>query len=466
MKTKIISSILFITFLLFGCKLKDTGGTTETETQNTNGTVTFTGKIIDNSTGLGIYQAVARLVVDTSNKGTMTDSSGNFSFTCSVPKSNDYPFIAEKDGYYPDTLTTFALIGKTITIPTIRLLQKTTISKSDSAKSIMLISQSMTSVGVQSSGSEEASNIIFEVQDGNGHAVDDIHAVTVNFSIGSSPGGGEYLYPLQAVTNSFGRVHVTLNSGTKAGVVQVIASYTLNGKTVRSKPVTVAIFGGLPVTTHFLVACPNLNYGYYGIVGKEIDFSAYVGDRYANPVRPGTTVYFTTSSGIIGGSAVTNDQGVATVALLTEPYPVHNVQGAGFFEVTAQTVDENSTTISTSTIRLLTGPPVISNVSPTTFNIPNAGSQTFTFTVTDALGHPMAPGTTINVATQGGSVTLFGDTAVKMPDSEIGGTGLTNFSFSVMDGDPTTIKPTPLIITITVNSDRGTVSYSFTGTTN
>lgn len=461
MKSKILLVSVIIAALLTGCKLKDSSdfGTDTGDISTTGGSVTFKGQVYDNTSGLPIKQAVVRLVVEGVSKGSVTDSLGVFDFSTSIQTSGEYLFITSKEGYYPDTLSTFALIGKTIEIPTRRLYRAvTTIDPSGNAASIILKSQSLNSIGIQGVGSPEAANLVFEVQDANGKPVDPNHSVTLNFRIGTSPGSTEYLFPASAKTNSYGQATVTLNSGKKAGVVMVIAETTVNNKLISSTPVPIAIHGGLPDASHFHVACEKLNYPYLGIVGQEIIFSAYVGDKYSNPVKPGTTVYFETTSGIIGGSAQTNASGVATVSLLTQPWPNHPVEGPGFFEVTARTVNENNVTISTSTIRLLSGEVGTLTITPTTFAIANGGSASFSFTMTDILGNPMAPGTSVSVITDGGSAKLYGATNFTMPDALHSGAGTTVFGFSCADGNPDEDKLSSLIISINVSAARGNVS--------
>jgi len=467
MKAKILYCCIIIIALLTSCKLKDnTGFSTDTGNINTTGgSVTFKGSVYDNATGLPIKQAVVRLVVDGVNKGSTTDSLGIFNFTTTIATSGEYPFITSKEGYVPDTLATFALIDNTIDIPARRLLkQSTTIDPSGNAASIVLKSQSVQSVGIKGSGGQEAVNLVFEVQDANGKPVDPTHQVMLNFRIGSSPGSTEYVFPLSAKTNSYGVATTTLNSGTKAGVVQVIAEATVAGKLISSQPVAVVITGGLPDANHFIVACDKLNYPFLGIVGSEIVFSAYVGDKYSNPVRPGTSVYFETTSGIIVGSAQTNTAGVATASLLTQPAPNHPIQGPGFFEVTARTVNESNVTISTSTIRLLTGEPGTLSIAPATFDIANGSFANFSFNLTDILGHPMAPGTSVSISTDGAPAKLSGAVNFTMPDAMTSGPGTTIFGFQVADGNADEDKLAALTITINVNSPRGQISYSIRGT--
>src|SRR5206468_7073605 len=120
-------------------------------------------------------------------------------------------------------------------------------------------------------------------------------------------------------TDSDGLASVTVTSGTLAQAVQVRAQIT--GTAIHSEPVRVAIHGGLPNANHFSFAVERKNVP--GLVFLILDpITALVGDRYGNPVQEGTAVYFTTTGGVIQGSAPTDDHGLAKVDLVTgNPFP-------------------------------------------------------------------------------------------------------------------------------------------------
>lgn len=227
---------------------------------------------------------------------------------------------------------------------------------------------------------------------------------------GAKPDGGEFLDPIKVRTNEFGQVSTSLTSGTKAGVVQLIAEINLDGKIIKSRPVAIAIHGGLPESNHFSVAVARLNFPGYNIFGLTNSLTAYVGDRYGNPVRPETIVYFTTTGGIIEGSATTDVLGTGSVTLISaEPRPLHQIYGPGFATVTASTGDENNLTIKDSCLVLFSGYPVL-NISPTTFDIDNLGMQSFTYWVSDQNENPLASGTSIKVSIDGDNIKTFGNT--------------------------------------------------------
>jgi hypothetical protein len=131
-----------------------------------------------------------------------------------------------------------------------------------------------------------------------------------------------------------------------------------------------------------------------------------------------------------------------------------------------------------STLMLWSGRGVISNVTPTTFDIANGGSQTFTFRVSDELGHPLAAGTIISLSAlippppsegiqQNQVTTIFGSNgAVKLPDVIFSGPGTTDFTFVLKDGTWSITDPTPvnIVINVTGPNVNGSIGYTFGGT--
>ena len=124
-------------------------------------------------------------------------------------------------------------------------------------------------------------------------------------------------------------------------------------------------------------------------------------------------------------------------------------------------MDENNTTIQTSTIRLLTGLPIIT-VDPTSFNIPNGGSQSFNFTVSDGNGNPMSEGQTISVKVNKGDLDVSGDVDVRMLDTQ--SKAFTMFNFTALDSKPDTTKLQQAIIDISTSGPNGEKKISIYGT--
>jgi hypothetical protein len=434
----------------------------EDDTTDDLSSVTLSGQVVETVTGNPVFNATVKITDGASQINITTGSDGKFSTSFSLTEDAELTLITFKEGYTTDTLAIFVLAGSNVSVPPIQIRQLTSGGgTSGGASSVYLFFQSAQSVGVKESGTNETAQIIFEVLDSTGAPVNSDNAVQLQFSFGSHPEGGEFLYPLSAETNSLGRATVTLNSGTIAGVAQITAEMVVNGTVVKSRPVLIAIHGGLPVDENFYVASEKLNYPLYGIIGATIDFTAFLGDRYSNPVRPGTSVYFNTSSGVIEGSAQTDNLGRATVTYLTHPFPDHPLNGPGFFEVTASTIDENNSNIQTSTVRLLSGAPQIS-VNPTTFDIANGSSQFFTFTVSDPNGNPLAEGTSITVSVTEGDLDVTGNIDIRLPDTQ--SPAYTNFSFTASDSEPGNNNLQQAIITIETSGPNGTARVDIYGT--
>ncbi len=331
---------------------------------------TISGQIVESVSGDPVFNAAVKITDGITQVNTTTGNDGTFSTDFPLTEDKELTIVYFKSGYDTDTTSVYVTVSSNVEVPVLRLTQQQGNgggTSSGQAATIYLYAQSADNVGVKESGANETVQFIFEILDSTGAPVTLDNAVEVSFSIGSGPGGGEYLYPASVISNALGRASVTLNTGTKAGVAQITAEFLINNVVVKSQPILMAIYGGFPDPSHFAVASDKLNYPNYGIIGVEIPFTAFAGDKYSNPVRPGTSVYFQTTSGIIDGSNSTDNLGRATVIMLTQPFPDLNEQGygPGFFRVTSSTIDENNTTIQTSTIRLLTGLPQIT-VDPST----------------------------------------------------------------------------------------------------
>lgn len=426
------------------------------------------GYIVESSTGNAIANAVVRAYYNnTEQLGAITDNSGYYYLNLELQKEMDVLVVVSAGGYSNDTTTVSAILNQTITVPTFKLKQEQGSggSQSGAPASVYLLSQSVESISVKEAGGIETAQIVFEILDSNGVAIDLEEAVTVNFNFGNHPNGGEFLFPSSVVSNALGRASVTLNSGTKAGVVQIEASFSQSGNTIKSQPALIAIHGGLPDDTHFSIATAKLNIP--AVIFQEYTnlITAFVGDKYANPVKEGTSVYFTSEGGIIGGSVLTNVSGIGSVNFITaSPVVVsHPNYGAGFFTITASTADENQNQITDDLIELFSFYPIL-NVSPTSFAIPNGGSKTFTFTLMDLNGNPMSEGQSISVTAEGGTPTVSGDANVKMPDTQ--SKAWTTFSFVLSDSDLDKDKTETVTVTILTEGANGSDKVSFSGTMN
>ena len=344
---------------------------------------------------------------------------------------------------------------------------------SSDASSIVLVDIEASNIFVAGSGSNETSDLTFEVRDDNGNSVDLDHQVKVRFRITGGPDGEEFLSPDSVLTDLDGRAVTTVNSGTKAGALQVVAE--IPGMSIVSAPVPLAIHGWLPDRDHFSVASERLNFAGYNIFGLENRTTAFVGDKFSNPVPPGTVVQFQTTGGIIGGSAETDSLGRASVSLISagpQPQGVPKEKlrripeeslppyffGAGFALITAQTVDENRETLYAETVVLFSGITQLS-VSPSTFSIPPFSFQTFNYTVSDQNDNPLVEGTKISVMTNNGDVA--GDTNITLGDTQ--SRAFTQFSFVLTNSAPDSTLLKNATVTIQVASENGNLTGSVTG---
>ena len=128
---------------------------------------------------------------------------------------------------------------------------------------IVLVASSAENISIRGTGSNETALLQFEVRDSLGIPIAGVNKLTVNFSILGGPGGGEYVFPVSAETDPLtGRVTTRISSGTKAGVLQLLATATVPGTpplTIKSSPIKITISGGLPDESHFSISRKPLN---------------------------------------------------------------------------------------------------------------------------------------------------------------------------------------------------------------
>lgn len=422
-----------------------------------SGTVTLTGQVLDNATSNPVPFAFVRVVPNDALDETdeilvEADAQGRFSVEVQILETTELRIMASKDAFSTDDVEVLAIAGRTIEVPTFRLTRtRSEDPKSGSPSNLLLLGQTNDVIGIIESGSAEVTSITFQVADSAGQAVTLDNETLVRFSFGQQPGGGEFIAPSEAMTDNNGQVTVNLSSGTRAGAVQVVAETVFEGRTIRSKPVNVTIHGGLPDQGHFTVG-PTL-FNFPGLLASGITNSVnvIVGDKYANPVRPGTAVYFTTNYGVIEGSVGTNAQGRGSVTILSgNPFPPDGVA-----IVEAETANDEQGRVSGRFPLLFSGFIVI-DVEPAVARL----GQTYTLTVTDQNGNPLAQGTTIGVRAEGTKVKAVGNTDVTLDDTIftgftaadiVRGPGITEFTFRAVEDLRIDEDGSPTIETLTIN---------------
>jgi len=210
--------------------------------------------------------------------------------------------------------------------------------------------------------------------------------------------------------------------------------------------------------------------------------SVLLGDRYSNPVSENTAVYFRTSAGVIQPTVFTSRDGQGTADLISgnpTPFGQYAAQpyGDGYHWVVARTIGQGGIPVQDSIVVLWSGRSQVSNVTPSTFNIPNGGSQDFNFHVWDYLGHPLSSGTKISIKalvtppSPGAEVNQvlvgFGrDGEIVLEDVIIAGPGTTDFVFRLSDGTLGSVPPSSVSVSISVTSPNGAAYATLNGVCN
>lgn len=397
----------------------------------------------------------------------LTDQNGEYSFEFEPDTDTlNVKLSVSKIGFQTANTSVSVKKGKDFVVPAIPLLLSTDdttdigITESGDAAHIQIVTPSEDHIYVYSSGLKETAALVFRVTDSEGLLVDNNHVATVKFNILNGPDGGEYLSPLEALTTD-GYVATTLNSGTIAGAVQIEAYIEGENKIIRSTPTRIAIYGGLPDQEHFSIAAAKVNIAGQVRFGLLDNITAFVGDKYSNPVAPGTVVYFSTEYGIVEGAAITDELGRATVRYMSAAPLPPNPASSSFTLVTAWTYGDTLTnlTLSSDVSILLSSVTSSIQVDPLSFEYDNSNSPvSFDFVVADIYGNPLVSDTDISVSASAGE--LIGETNIKTTDTRFPGRGSTDFSFTWFPGD--SLEATAVYISIKASPPPDGNGYSAT----
>ena len=269
------------------------------------------------------------------------------------------------------------------------------------AASIQLLGISSSTVSVRGTGLTETAVITFLVKDSLGNPITAPNSVPLSFTIQDGPGGGEYLFPPSLTTDANGKASTTLSSGTKSGVVQIIASTVLSGGgQVKSSPVPMTIAGGLADPAHSAMWTSAVNYPLGVKPGTPVgSISVQLGDRYGNPAQQ-SAIYFTTSAGLITASAYSGPTGLASANLISGP----PMPAGGIDTITSITQGENGQNI-TQKLSLIASDAAIITVpglpSLTLAPLPAGGVQSVGVDVKDQNNNPLSAGNVISIGLLG-----------------------------------------------------------------
>jgi len=462
--------------LPFGC---DVGGGSTND-------VSVSGRVLDAASNpVDGAQVVLRFTDDTDEqveRSTTTDSTGRFARTIDVEGPTEVTITVQKQGVSAQqTRQVSPDVGGASDLTFTLGIGGEENREPGRPTDILLQDQSTNAIRVQESGGTSTARLTFQVVDSTGKAIEADQAVDVDFRFGTQPGDAS-LTPSTVQTNGQGQATVNVSSGTTAGVVQLVAETERpDGTTFQSKPVSLSIHGGLPNKCHFSLAPDQFNFPGLVELGVSNSIQVFVGDKFGNPVVPGTSVSFSTNAGLIGGSvALTSAEplpqgGVGTVRAETAGTDdVNTIVDPDNCPDPASTGNEN--TIS-ETI------PVVFSGRPEVEVVPDSAElgQTYELTVWDAENNnPLAPGTSIQVQAEGTKVKAVGNTDITVDDTDISDNDndgfdagdivneeeTTAFTFRVVEDQEVDEEGTPTIetVTISVSGPNGSLEVVLTPT--
>lgn len=360
------------------------------------------------------------IVVDNGSLGAAdtTDAGGAYVLEFHLTSQYNTTITVNAVGYYSDTAQVSIDAGGTVTRNfQLRRNYSQNIISVKPAANIVFLSATTKTIAIRGTGMTDFAVLKFQITDSSGNPTIN---TKVKFSLLSGPGGGEYISPDSTVTDNAGIVTANVWSGTKAGIMQVVAQ-TADEK-VKAQPATIVITGGYPDGDHFSIS--STQYNIAGIRWDNLTTSVMVvlGDRYGNPPVK-SPVRFTTTAGTITGSVETNDLGIATATLISgDPRPVN-----GRVFVTASVVGDSayrrSDSLISRTIMLVFSGTTQIQVPSTPVIVPDSGTVSFTYKVSDEYGNPIVANSTINVrltdpyGNNFSSVQLLGDVNVTTKDT-------------------------------------------------
>lgn len=403
--------------------------------------ITVRGKVVDVNTSQPVSNAIVSITSPQDLAAqTFSNENGEFLFEeVAVDSVIDITITAFKEGFTTETITLLAAPERVLIVPDLKIRNLQTgengdngdpIGNGGSAKAIQLVSIGTTILNIAETGGGTSSAFTFVVLDSTDTPLGPANAVDVEFRISEGPGGGESISPSKVRTNENGTATSSVFAGNAAGNMKIEAKVTLpdNGLVIRSAPIALTIHGGFPNLNHFSIAVnassPVNIPGY--LLGYRAPIDVLLGDKFSNPVKPETPVYFNSNGGVIQGSGLTDADGEIQVDLIVgNPQPPN-----GFATVRAHTFDENENEISRETVVLFSGPPNPSfvNLTPNTFSFTPEEKRNYTLTITDSNGNPLPAGTTISIETND-DIEIVED-SFEVPSTLLTGRDRTIFVFS------------------------------------
>lgn len=382
--------------------------------------------------------------------------------------------------------------------------------------STILLSASPEFIWVKETGNLDLTSITATVLSTTGEIIG--NETNLRFIIRNGPNGGEQLTPANSGSSREtsvlrtvqGRARATLKSGIRSGTVEIQA-YLSDHPEVISRKSLIVIRSGPPYiyvnpankndfTTHMTLATDYLNLFGWSFV-NTFNISVYVGDKYNNPVEEGTTVYLTTTSGIVTTDVKTDAVGKGTAILMTtnpkayvnpkdgsalsplripnpnnaslmlpnvlptfegwrvKDLPDHTGEGDGCVTLMAYShgKDQNSQdAVVFSTHNLITSAAMyVMEVTSQKSELHLGESTGISILLYDINGKPPSAGSSLTVSATAGKIS---ETSL-MPSGDQYGYGATRFSTTLINNlDPLQDKATVSDINVRLNSPNGMMS--------
>ncbi|MCF6180127.1 MAG: hypothetical protein L3J63_12190, partial [Geopsychrobacter sp.] len=177
-----------------------------------------------------------------------------------------------------------------------------------------------------------------------------VDGTLVNFSQTVMTGGGERLSSTSAQSIN-GKVQVVLQSGVRSGAAEIAGVLAVNGGSNVVTTARVVIAAGLPDAKHFSLSALPLNLPGYVFYGEKSLITAYLADRYSNPVPVATPVFFESEAGAMAledltpsslGDNKTNGAGQAFATQITQAPKPDTLPNKGLSTILAWTIGAES----------------------------------------------------------------------------------------------------------------------------
>ncbi len=407
--------------------------------------INIRGKVIDQDTSQPVSNAnVSIISPEDLAAQTISNESGEYLFEeVDVDSVIDVTIQVAREGFSTESITVLAAPERELVVPDIKIRDLQADENGNGfepgtgsgAAEIQLNDIESYTINIAESGGGATSAFSFVVLDSTGVPLGPESAVDVEFRITEGPGGAEHISPSTVRTNENGMVTSTIFAGNIAGNMKIEAKIERpeHNLTIRSSPIALTIHGGFPNLDHFSIGLVESSP--YNIPSYLLDYRSQIkvilGDKFSNPVKPQTPVYFNTNGGVIQGSGETDSDGIVIVDHISaNPFPPD-----GYATIKAHSFDENENQLSREVLLLFSTNPTFDNInlSPSNLNFSPEQSRIYTVTVTDTNGNPLPYNTEVSIEPSNG-ITI-NEESFSVGNSLTGGENITDFEFTATASD-------------------------------